>query len=121
LLVVDELPWHGPLCVEMKLGLLYRIAGVPKLLEVQRLIGDASDCKIPALADGGALVTKSLILSTMSLVVHLFSGSACSGTRVDSDRGVKKGDWFAETNAEDEVERFLDAAETRASASEVSC
>jgi hypothetical protein len=33
---------------------------------------------------------------------------------------VKKGDWFAETNADEEDERFLDAAETSASASEIS-
>jgi hypothetical protein len=99
------------------------------LLEVQRLIGgDASDWENPALADGRcSLFTKeslesmSLIFSTMPFVVHLFSGSACSGTWVDSDRGVKKGEWFAETNAEDEDERLLDAAETNASASEVSC
>jgi hypothetical protein len=99
------------------------------LLEVQRLIGgDTSDWENPALADGRcSLFTKeslesmSLIFSTMPFVVHLFSGSACSGTWVDSDRGVKKGEWFAETNAEDEDERLLDAAETNASASEVSC
>ena len=90
--------------------------------------GDASDCKTPALVDGNcscrtkeSLESMSLIFSTMPFVVHLLSGSECSGTRADSDRGVKKGDWFAETNAEDEEERFLDAAETKASASEVSC
>lgn len=101
---------------------------MPKLLEVQRLIGDASDGKSPTLADDRcfccikeSLESMSLIFSTMPFEEHLFSGSACSGTRADSDRGVKKGDWFAETNAEDDAERFLDAAETKASASELSC
>ena len=99
------------------------------MLEVQRLIGgDASDGKIPTLAEGSFSGCKkespesmSLIFSAMPLAEHLFSGPACSGARQDSERGVKKGDWFAETNAEDEEERFLDAAETKASASEVSC
>ena len=102
---------------------------MPKLLEVQRLIGgDTSDGKTPTLADGnGSCGVKespesiSLIFSAIPLEGHLFSGSVCSGTRADSDRGVKKGDWFAETNADEEDERFLDAAETSASASEVSC
>ena len=99
------------------------------MLEVQRLIGgDASDGKIPTLAEGSCSGCKkespesmSLIFSAIPFVEHLFSGPACSGARADSERGVKKGDWFAETNAEDEEERFLDAAETKASASEVSC
>jgi hypothetical protein len=99
------------------------------LLEVQRLIGgDASDCENPALADGRcsfftmeSLESMSLIFSTMSFVAHLFSGSACSGTWVNNDRGVEKGEWFAETNAEGEDKRLLDAAETNASASEASC
>ena len=102
---------------------------MPKFLEVQRLIGgDASDGKIPTLAEGSFSGCKkespesmSLIFSAMPYAEHLFSGPACSGAQADSERGVKKGDWFAETNAEDEGERFLDAAETKASASEVSC
>jgi hypothetical protein len=100
---------------------------VPKLLEVQRLIGDTSDGKTPTLADGNCSCgvkespeSISLIFSAMPLEGHLFSGSVCSGTRADNDRGVKKGDWFAETNADEEDERFRDAAETSASASEIS-
>ena len=81
---------------------------MPKLLEVQRLIGgDASDGKIPTLAEGSCSGCKkespesmSLIFSAIPFVEHLFSGPACSGARADSERGVKKGDWFAETNAE---------------------
>lgn len=99
------------------------------MLEVQTLIGgDASDGKTPMVAGGScsfcmkeSLESMSLIFSAMPLEEHLFSGSPCSGTRADSERGVKKGDWFAETNADDEEERFLDAAETKASASELSC
>jgi hypothetical protein len=105
------------------------MAGVPKLLEVQRLIGgDTSDGKTRTLADGGrsgcskeSAESISLIFRAMSFAEHLFSGPACSGARAESERGVKKGDWFAETKAEDEEERFLDGAETKASASEVSC
>jgi hypothetical protein len=63
----------------------------------------------------------SLIFSAIPLEELLYSGSACSGRRADIDRGVKKGDWFAETNAEEEDDMFLDGAETRAPTSELSC
>lgn len=99
------------------------------MLEVQRLGGgETSDGNSPTLADDNcsccirvSLERISLIFSTMPFKELLFPGWACSGRRADSDRGVKKGDWFAETNAEEEDERFLDAAETKAPVSELSC
>jgi hypothetical protein len=129
LLVADELPWYGPLKVEMKLGLLYTIAGVPKLLEVQRLGGgEASPCNNLMLAAGNcscctsvSLERISLIFSAMPFEELLYSGCACSGRRADIDRGVKKGDWLAETNVDEEDDRFLDGAETIAPTSELSC
>lgn len=96
---------------------------------MQRLGGEeAPYCSNLVLADGNfsccfrvSLDRISLIFSAMPLEELLSSGCACSGRRADSDRGVKKGDWLAETNVEEEDERFLDGAETKAPTSELSC